>query len=87
LEYKLLVTQLLLKRRISPTGLTHQQTQHPQKKTKFHVHSLKRKMNGRRSVAASDDNDTIGLCLQKMMQFLASMTAKSRFSTDEATPI
>jgi hypothetical protein len=41
-------------------------------------------MNGRRSVAASDDYDTVALCLKKMMRFLASMTAKSRFSTNEA---
>jgi hypothetical protein len=61
LKHQLLVTQLLLKRRIGPTGLTHQQTQHPQQKTKFHAHSLKRKMNGRRSVAAPDDNATIDL--------------------------
>ncbi|MNP16791.1 hypothetical protein D3C76_1091990 [compost metagenome] len=46
LKHQVLVTQLLLKRRIGPAGLTHQQTQHPQQKTKFHAYSLRRKMNG-----------------------------------------
>jgi hypothetical protein len=61
LKHQILVTQLLLKRWIGPAGLTHQQTQHPQQKTKFHAHSLKRKMNGRGSVATSPDNATITL--------------------------